>query len=77
MRHHPLTPMTDSNLVAVLQRQSRPPVGLVAYAVVDQGAEAIRARFAELRRAGVRQAIADAVNERHLIDLGRAAPTSR
>jgi uncharacterized protein YgbK (DUF1537 family) len=73
MRHHPLTPMTDSNLVAVLQRQSRLPVGLVAYAVVDQGAEAIRARFAELRRAGVRQAIADALNERHLIDLGRAA----
>jgi 3-dehydrotetronate 4-kinase len=73
MRHHPLTPMTDSNLVAVLGRQSTAPVGLVPYPVVERGPEAIRARFAELRRAGVRQAIADAVRDRHLIDLGTAA----
>jgi uncharacterized protein YgbK (DUF1537 family) len=77
MRHHPLTPMTDSNLVAVLQRQSRLPVGLVAHATVDQGPDAIRARFAELRREGVRQAIADALSERHLIDLGTAAADLR
>ncbi len=73
MRHHPLTPMTDSNLVRVLQRQSAAPVGLLAYPAVDRGPEAIRARLAELRAAGVRQAIADAVSERHLIDLGAGA----
>jgi 3-dehydrotetronate 4-kinase len=73
MRHHPLTPMTDSNLVAVLGRQSRAPVGLVPYPVVERGPEAIRARFAELQRAGLRQAIADATSERHLVDLGTAA----
>jgi len=73
MRHHPLTPMTDSNLVSVLQRQSRARVGLVPYPVVDRGPEAIRARFAELRAAGVRQAIADAVSDRHLLALGAAA----
>jgi uncharacterized protein YgbK (DUF1537 family) len=73
MRHHPLTPMTDSDLVSVLQRQSRSPVGLVPYAVVDRGPEAIRACFAELRAAGVRQAIADALSERHLLALGAAA----
>jgi uncharacterized protein YgbK (DUF1537 family) len=73
MRHHPLTPMTDSDLVAVLQRQSRGPVGLVPHPVVDQGPSAIRARFAELRREGVRQAIADAVTERDLVALGEAA----
>jgi uncharacterized protein YgbK (DUF1537 family) len=73
MRHHPLTPMTDSNLVAVLQRQSQAPVGLLPYAVVDQGPGAIRARLAALRGAGVRQAIADALCERHLLDLGEAA----
>jgi uncharacterized protein YgbK (DUF1537 family) len=71
MRHHPLTPMTDSNLVGVLQRQSEAPVGLVPYAIVDQGRDAIRARFEELQGQGVRQAIADAISERHLIDLGR------
>jgi 3-dehydrotetronate 4-kinase len=73
MRHHPLTPMTDSNLVVVLGRQSRHPVGLVPYPVVERGPEAIRARFAELKRAGARQAIADATSERHLVDLGTAA----
>jgi 3-dehydrotetronate 4-kinase len=73
MRHHPLTPMTDSNLVAVLGRQSKAPVGLIAYAAVEGGPEAIRARSAELRRQGVRQAIADATSERHLLDLGTAA----
>ena len=42
MRHHPLTPMTDSNLVAVLGRQCKGKVGLLPYAVVDQGPDAIR-----------------------------------
>jgi uncharacterized protein YgbK (DUF1537 family) len=73
MRHHPLTPMTDSDLVAVLGRQSKAPVGLVPYPVVERGTEAIRARFVELRGEGVRQAIADATSERHLTDLGTAA----
>jgi uncharacterized protein YgbK (DUF1537 family) len=73
MRHHPLTPMTDSDLVRVLQRQSRAPVGLVPYPVVARGPEAIRARFAELRTQGVGQAIADAVSDRHLLALGAAA----
>jgi 3-dehydrotetronate 4-kinase len=73
MRHHPLTPMTDSNLVRVLQRQSRAPVGLVPYPAVEGGPEAIRARFDELRAQGVRQAIADAVSDRHLLALGAAA----
>jgi 3-dehydrotetronate 4-kinase len=40
MRNHPLTPMTDSNLVRVLQRQTSRPVGLlgapdVTYAIAD------------------------------------------
>jgi uncharacterized protein YgbK (DUF1537 family) len=73
MRHHPLTPMTDSNLVRVLQRQSRAPVGLVPYPAVEGGTAAIRARFDELRANGVRQAIADAVSDRHLLALGGAA----
>ena len=73
MRHHPLTPMTDSNLVRVLQRQSEAPVGLVPYPVVERGVDAIRATSDELRRHGVRQAIADAVSDRHLLALGAAA----
>ena len=46
MRNHPLTPMTDPNLVRVLQRQVRRRVGLVDYAIVARGAGAIAERFA-------------------------------
>lgn len=73
MRHHPLTPMTDSDLVAVLQRQSRAPVGLVPYDAVERGPDAIAERIEQLRGDGVRQAIADATLDRHLVDLGTAA----
>ena len=41
--------------------------------MVERGPEAIRARFDELRGQGVRQAIADAVSDRHLVALGAAA----
>lgn len=73
MRHHPLTPMTDSDLVAVLGRQSEGRVGLLPLSAVDQGPDAIRDEIRRLRDAGVRQVIADAVTERHLIALGHAA----
>ncbi|MGI9416938.1 MAG: 3-oxo-tetronate kinase [Geminicoccaceae bacterium] len=73
MRHHPLTPMTDSDLVAVLGRQSRTKVGLLPLSAVDQGADAVRDAIQDLRSKGVRQAIADTISDRHLIALGHAA----
>lgn len=72
MRHHPLTPMMDANLVAVLGRQTRAKVGLVPYAVVRQGARAIWKEFGRLREQGFGYAIADALEDRHLRDLGEA-----
>jgi 3-dehydrotetronate 4-kinase len=72
MEHHPLTPMTDANLVRVLQRQTRSKVGLVRYDTVAQGADAVRATFDALRRDGVRIAIADAVSDATIRTLGAA-----
>ncbi len=72
MRSHPLTPMTDPNLVRVLQTQTRGRVGLIDYAVVRAGSGAIRARMADLRNDGVRFAIADAIANEDLMALGRA-----
>lgn len=72
MRDHPLTPMTDSNLVSVLSRQSVGKVGLVPFSAVDAGANAIRAALAELKSNGVRQAIVDAISDRHLMVIGEA-----
>ncbi len=72
MRNHPLTPMTDANLVRVMQAQTRRKVGLVAHAVVSRGADAIARRFAELRAEGVGVAIVDAIQDADLLQIGRA-----
>jgi len=72
MQHHPLTPMTDANLVRVLQAQTRRKVGLIDHACVAQGASAIAARIAELKAAGISAAIVDAVNNDDLLRLGPA-----
>ncbi|MEP6609952.1 MAG: 3-oxo-tetronate kinase, partial [Burkholderiaceae bacterium] len=72
MQSHPLTPMTDSNLVRVLQAQCRRKVGLIDYKVVAQGKSAIRARIDELRAQGVGLAIVDAISNDDLLRLGPA-----
>jgi uncharacterized protein YgbK (DUF1537 family) len=72
MRDHPLTPMTDSNLVRVLERQSPFPVGLVPLDAVEAGTAAMQDRFLTLERAGHRAAIVDAVLDRHVDAIGFA-----
>jgi len=49
MRNHPLTPMTDSNLVRVMQAQCECKVGLLDYSVVAMGADAVREHLVALR----------------------------
>ena len=73
MRHHPLTPMTDSDLVRVLGRQTKGKVGLVPFSTVNGGAGEIAQAFGRLAREGHRHAIVDAVTNRHLMDIGEAA----
>jgi uncharacterized protein YgbK (DUF1537 family) len=73
MENHPLTPMTDANLVRVLSHQTDGTVGLVPFAIVEQGAAAIRRAMTELKEQGRRYAIVDAVSDRHLISIGEAA----
>ncbi len=72
MRHHPLTPMTDANLLRVLQPQTRRKVGLVAYDVVARGPAAIRERFAALQADGVGIAVIDAISNDDLMRIGPA-----
>ena len=73
MENHPLTPMTDANLVRVLSRQTDGTVGLVPYATVEQGAMAIRQAMTALKEQGRRYAIIDAVSDAHLVAIGEAA----
>jgi uncharacterized protein YgbK (DUF1537 family) len=73
MQNHPLNPMTDPDLVRVLGRQTTGRVGLVPHAAVRRGPAAIRARIAELRKAGFKHAIVDAIADEDLIAIGEAA----
>ncbi|MCR9300040.1 four-carbon acid sugar kinase family protein [Vibrio fluvialis] len=73
MRHHPVTPMSDSSVVRLMNRQSQGECGLVNYQVIEQGADAVVARFAELQSEGKRYAVVDAINSAHLVTLGQAA----
>jgi 3-dehydrotetronate 4-kinase len=72
MRNHPLTPMTDSNLVRVLQAQCKRKAGLIDYRVVGAGADAISKHIAQLQADGVSIAIVDALSNDDLLRLGPA-----
>ena len=73
LKDHPLNPMHDFNLVRVLARQSRTPIGLVDLAAIARGPDAVRARLAELAGKGIGAVIADAVFERDLETIGKVA----
>ena len=73
MRQHPLTPMTDANLVRVLQAQCQGTVGLLRHDTVAQGAEAIALQLQALHHQGVRLVVADAVDNTDLQRLAAGA----
>ncbi len=72
MRDHPLTPMTDANLVRVMQAQTKRRVGLVNYATVSKGADAIKAAFQNLQDQGYGVAVIDAISNTDLMAMGAA-----
>lgn len=69
MKDHPLTPMTDSDLVRLMAAQSQTPVGLVDWSVVQQGAPAID--MAMDGKTGFM--VVDAIRDADLREIGKAA----
>ena len=76
MRNHPLTPMTDANLVRWLGRQLHSgkdrTIGLIDYRSVARSPEAIRDKIDALRSAGMAIAIADTLSNEDLERLAAA-----
>lgn len=72
MQNHPITPMKDANLVRLMDAQSKGKTALVTSAEVFNGAETVKARFAELKRQGYRYAVVDAVDNSQLAVLAEA-----
>ena len=72
MRHHPLTPMLDANLLRVLQPQTRQHVALLPQPVVQQGAAVVREKLQQLQQQGAGIAVADAISNDDLLTLAEA-----
>lgn len=72
MRHHPVTPMTDSSLLRLIEAQASGKAGLVAAQTLDRGAEAVREALTALAGQGVRYVVLDALSEQHLLTQGEA-----
>ncbi|HEX8150170.1 MAG TPA: 3-oxo-tetronate kinase [Pyrinomonadaceae bacterium] len=77
MREHPLTPMTEANLVRHLSRQTARRVGLAPYESVEAGADELRRRFERLRADGVSVAIVDCLSDAHVETVCRASADLR
>ena len=72
MRHHPITPMQDSNLLRLMEGQGSGRAGLVPFATIDKGAATIAGAFEQLAEDGVRYAVVDTLTEQHLLDIATA-----
>jgi 3-dehydrotetronate 4-kinase len=73
MRHHPLTPMTDPNIVRVLQAQMRLNVDLIRLDTVRQGQTAVRREFENRANQSATVSITDATSNEDLVVLAEAA----
>lgn len=72
MRNHPVTPMTDSNLMRLMESQASGRCGLIPMAIMDQGAKAVTETVVELNKQGIRYVVMDTLNEQHLLTQGEA-----
>jgi uncharacterized protein YgbK (DUF1537 family) len=77
MRDHPLTPMTEPNLVRHLSSQTARRVGLASYESVEAGADELRRRFEQLRAEGVSIAVVDCLSDGHVANICRASADLR
>lgn len=72
MRHHPVTPMRDANLLRLMEEQSTGTAGLVPYETVEAGVDAVATHLSQLHQDNVRYAVIDTLNHQHLETIGAA-----
>ena len=72
MKDHPITPMTNSNLLQLMNDQSQGQTGLVNYEVIEQGSAKIIESFAHHKKQEKRYVVVDAFKTDHLDEIGKA-----
>ncbi len=70
--HHPVTPMTNANLMRLMDAQAHGRTGNVPMDVVSRGVAEIRRALAELKAKGFRYAVLDAIQDTDLKAIGAA-----
>ncbi|WP_052880477.1 3-oxo-tetronate kinase [Vibrio coralliirubri] len=73
MKDHPITPMTDSNVLRLIEKQSSGKAGLVNWATVSKGTSEVRSKIEELNEQNVRFIVCDAISESDLFTIGAEA----
>lgn len=71
MRNHPITPMRDANLMRLMEAQSQGKAANISAQVLDSGDDAVREALRRMKADGIRYAVFDALNDRHLDAIGR------
>jgi uncharacterized protein YgbK (DUF1537 family) len=77
LRHHPLNPMTEPNLVRHLQKQTDKQVGLIPWPVVRRGPKAIQEAAVQLASEGVEIALVDVLEDGDLASIAQAFAGAR
>lgn len=72
MRNHPVTPMTDSNLLRLIESQAEGKAGLIDAQTLESGVEKVQQKLAKLAQENIRYVVLDALNEEHLVIQGEA-----
>lgn len=72
MRHHPLTPMRESNIITLLSKQVNQDVGLLALQTIREGSTATQNRMKDLLTQNTPYIVADATNDEDLAILAEA-----
>lgn len=73
MQHHPVTPMTDANLLRVMEKQSKGTAGLIKLEDIQKGSDVVSQKLAELAQQGVSYAVVDSLTMDDLLPIAQAA----
>lgn len=74
MQNHPITPMTDANLLRVMEQQASGQCGLVTLDLVRAGSQAVTHQLNALQQQNKRYAVLDAMTDEDLKVLAAAIP---
>lgn len=72
MRNHPVTPMRDASVMRLMASQALGRAANIPFPVIDAGVQAVRHAIADLRQAGYRYLVPDALTSTHLETIAEA-----